>query len=132
MEFTADELWSRVLEAARDRLQGQTYRTWLADTTAVGVTDSEILVEVPSQFHVEWIGDRYGPLLRDVIQRILGRPLAVTFRCADPAAATPIPMSPLAMCTSVCSAMAATTLNLNRKMILSPSAPSPCSPTLSP
>ena len=91
MEFTADELWSRVLEATRDRLQGQTYRTWLAGTTAVGVTDSEILVEVPSQFHVEWIGDRYGPLLMDVIQQILGRPLTLTFRCADPAAAAPIP-----------------------------------------
>jgi chromosomal replication initiator protein len=91
MEFTADELWSRVLDATRDRLQGQTYRTWLAGTAAVGVTDSEILVEVPSQFHVEWIGDRYGPLLTDVIQQILGRPLALTFRCADPASATPIP-----------------------------------------
>ena len=66
MEFTADELWSRVLEATRDRLPGQTYRTWLADTVAVGVTDSEILIEVPSQFHVEWMGDRYGPLLTDV------------------------------------------------------------------
>ena len=91
MEFTADELWSRVLEASRDKLQGQTYRTWLAGTAAVGVTDSEILVEVPSQFHVEWIGDRYGPLLTDVTQQILGRPLALTFRCADPAAAPPIP-----------------------------------------
>ena len=91
MEFTADELWSRVLEVTRDRLQGQTYRTWLASTVAVGVTDSEILVEVPSQFHVEWIGDRYGPLLKDAIQQILGRPLALTFRCADPGAAPPIP-----------------------------------------
>ena len=91
MEFTADELWSRVLDAARDRLPGQTYRTWLAGTVAVGVTDSEILVEVPSQFHVEWIGDRYGPLLRDILQQMLGRPLALTFRCADPASAQPIP-----------------------------------------
>ena len=91
MEFTADELWSRVLEATRDKLQGQTYRTWLAGTTAVGVTDSEILVEVPSQFHVEWIGDRYGPLLTDVIQQILGRPLTLTLRCADPATAPPLP-----------------------------------------
>ena len=91
MEFTADELWTRVLEATRDRLQGQTYRTWLAGTVAVGVTDSEILVEVPSQFHVEWISDRYGPLLTDVIQQILGRPLTLSFRCADPAAAPPIP-----------------------------------------
>ena len=91
MEFTAEELWSRVLEATRDRLQGQTYRTWLAGTSAVGVTDSEILVEVPSQFHVEWIGDRYGPLLTDTVQQILGRPLALTFRCADPAPASHIP-----------------------------------------
>ncbi len=91
MEFTADELWSRVLDSTRDKLQGQTYRTWLAVTAAVGVTDSEILVEVPSQFHVEWIGDRYGPLLTDAIQQILGRPLTLTFRCADPAGPTPIP-----------------------------------------
>ena len=91
MEFTADELWSRVLEATRDRLQGQTYSTWLAGTAAVGVTESEILVEVPSQFHVEWIGYRYGPLLSDSIQQILGRSLELTFRCADPAAAVPIP-----------------------------------------
>jgi chromosomal replication initiator protein len=90
MEFTADELWTRVLEATRDRLQGQTYRTWLAGTVALGVTDSEILVEVPSQFHVEWIGDRYGPLLTDEIQQILGRPMTLSLRCADPAAA-PIP-----------------------------------------
>jgi len=91
MEFTADELWSRVLDATRDRLQEQTYRTWLASTSAVGVTDTEVLVEVPSQFHVEWIGDRYGPLLKDVIQQILGRPMALTFRCADPATVSPIP-----------------------------------------
>ena len=91
MEFTADELWSRVLDTTRDKLQGQTYRTWLAATTVVGVTDSEILVEVPSEFHVEWISLRYGPLLQDVVQQILGRPLTLTFRCTDPASAPPIP-----------------------------------------
>ena len=91
MEFTADELWSRVLDATRDRLQGQTYRTWLAGTAAVGVTDSEILIEVPSQFHVEWVGARYGPILTEEIQQILGRPLTLTFICADPAEAAPIP-----------------------------------------
>ena len=91
MEFTADELWSRVLDTTRDKLQGQTYRTWLAATTVVGVTDSEILVEVPSEFHAEWISLRYGPLLQDVIQQILGRPLTLTFRCTDPASAPPIP-----------------------------------------
>jgi len=91
MEFTADDLWSRVLEATRDRLHGQTYRTWLAGTAAVRVTESEILVEVPSQFHVEWIGHRYGPLLTDEIQKVLGRPLALTFQCSDPEAAAPIP-----------------------------------------
>ena len=89
MEFTADELWSRVLEAARGRLQEQTYRTWLAGTVAVGLTDSELLVEVPSQFHVEWVEDKFGPLLGDVIEQILGRPLRLKLQCGDP----PVPLS---------------------------------------
>ncbi len=92
MEFTADELWSRVLEATRDRLHGQTYETWLAGTAAIGVTESEILVEVPSEFHVEWVGVRFGPLLSDVIQQILGRPMALSFQCVeDPVGTTPMP-----------------------------------------
>ncbi len=91
MEFTAEDLWSKVLEAARGRLQEQTYRTWLAGTAAVGLTDSELLVEAPSQFHVEWVEDKYGPLLGDMIEQILGRPLRLKLQCGDAAAPLSVP-----------------------------------------
>ena len=91
MEFTAEDLWSRVLEAARGSLQEQAYRTWLAGTAVVGLTDSELLVEAPSQFHVEWVEDKYGPLLGDMIEQILGRPLRLKLQCGDPAEPLSVP-----------------------------------------
>ncbi len=91
MEFTAADLWSRVLEAARGRVQEQTYHTWLAGTAAVGLTESELLVEAPSDFHVEWLEDKYGPLLTDLIEQVLGRPLRLKVQCGDPAPPLSVP-----------------------------------------
>ena len=91
MEFTAEDLWSRVLEEAQGHLKEQTYRTWLKDTVVVGLTDSDLLVEAPSQFHVEWLEDKYGALLADVIRKILGRPLNLRIECGAPSSPVPMP-----------------------------------------
>jgi chromosomal replication initiator protein len=86
MELTASELWTRILDSARPGLPEQTFRTWLSGTTAVALSESELLVEAPSQFHVEWIEDKYGTLLGDLAQRLLGRPLVISFRSGTPQA----------------------------------------------
>ena len=39
MEFTASELWSQVLTSVRAGMPEQSYRTWLAGSTAVGLAD---------------------------------------------------------------------------------------------
>ena len=91
MEFTADELWAQVLEISQGRLQEQTYRTWLSGTVAVSLTDSEILIEAPSDFHVEWIEGRYRNLLSDALMVLLGRPLNLSFRSSEQAAPLNIP-----------------------------------------
>ncbi|MDE0805917.1 MAG: chromosomal replication initiator protein DnaA [Longimicrobiales bacterium] len=84
MEFTAEELWSKVLENARTQIQGQTYRTWLADTSAKSLTDSGLIVEVASQFHVEWISEKYGKVLTEVAQGVVGRTLTLQFHPRSP------------------------------------------------
>ena len=89
MEFTAEELWSRVLESVRSQIQKQTYRTWLADTSAQGLTDTELIVEVASQFHVEWIGDKYGRVLAESTEVILGRPVQLQFQSRSASASLP-------------------------------------------
>jgi chromosomal replication initiator protein len=80
MEFTASELWSRVLSSARTGMPEQSYRTWLAGSVPVGLSEDELIVEAPSDFHVEWVEDKYGRLLGEILAKTLGRPLRLTFR----------------------------------------------------
>ena len=83
MELTASDLWSRILETARDGLPEQSFRTWLSGTSAVALSEGELLVEAPNEFHVEWVEDKFGPILEEVAQRILGRPIHLCFRSSE-------------------------------------------------
>ncbi|MGD8321676.1 MAG: chromosomal replication initiator protein DnaA [Gemmatimonadota bacterium] len=96
MELTAAELWSRIQESVRATVSEQGYRTWLAGTKALGLSGDELLVEAPSRFHVEWIEDKYGPLLTSTAQRVLGRPLSVAIKCSDEPSSIPMPPLELA------------------------------------
>ena len=89
MELTATDLWARVLESARAGIPEQSYRTWLSGTSASALTDSELLVEAPSQFHVEWIEDKYGSMLGELTRRVMGRPLRIAFRSSKLPAVAP-------------------------------------------
>jgi chromosomal replication initiator protein len=83
MELTAAELWSRILQVVQTGLPEQAFRTWLAGTKASGLSEVELLVEAPNQFHVEWLEDKYGSLLQEAAGKILGRPLTITFATGD-------------------------------------------------
>ena len=80
MESTASELWSQVLTSVKAGMPEQSYRTWLAGSTAVGLSDDELIVEAPSAFHVEWVEDKYGTTLTDILRSVSGRRVALTFR----------------------------------------------------
>ena len=79
MELTAAEVWYSIITAARDVLPEQTFRTWLASTEAVGLSDDTLVVAAPTRFAVEWIEDKYGDLLRDLARKTMGRPLELRF-----------------------------------------------------
>ena len=91
MELTATDLWARVLESARIGLPEQSYRTWLSGTSASTLTEAELVVEAPSQFHVEWIEDKFGAMLGELTRRVIGRPLRLVFRSGKlPAPTVPV------------------------------------------
>jgi chromosomal replication initiator protein len=83
MELTASDLWSRVLETSRAGMPEQSFRTWLSGTRAVGMTGDELLIETPSDFHTEWVEDKFGPGLGDFAERHLGRRIRLVFRTAE-------------------------------------------------
>ncbi len=98
MEFTAAEVWSLILERARPLLPEQTYRTWLEKTEALTLSEDRLTVGASSEFAAEWIEDKYGKLLREAAERVLGHPIAISFqyhvRGEDGGRPTPQPADP--------------------------------------
>jgi chromosomal replication initiator protein len=91
MELTASDLWSRVLESARSGLPEQSFRTWIGACSPLGLSDDELLLEAPTEFHAQWVEDKYGSLLSRVVGEVLGRPFTLTFRASVGSPGTPPP-----------------------------------------
>jgi chromosomal replication initiator protein len=91
MELTAAELWARIQESARVSIPEHGYLTWVAPAKAVALTSDELQVEVPSRFHVEWLEDKFGPVLAGAAERILGRPVKITASCSAEPPPIPVP-----------------------------------------
>jgi chromosomal replication initiator protein len=91
MEMTPSELWQRVLETVRSGLPEQSFRTWLSGTRATGVVGNRIHVDTPSDFHTEWVEDKFGAGLAEVAGRILGRPVELVFGTAPDGSAPHVP-----------------------------------------
>ena len=49
MELTASEVWTRIRASAQGVLPEQTYRTWLASTEAVSLSDDMLVVSAPTK-----------------------------------------------------------------------------------
>ncbi len=96
MELTASELWSRVLKVVQAGLPDQAYRTWLAGTRPSALSETELIVEAPSLFHVEWLEDKYGALLHEAARKVLGRPITVSFTSGEEGTPIAIPAVELA------------------------------------
>jgi chromosomal replication initiator protein len=91
MELTAVEAWARILERARTLLPEQTFRIWLAHTEPLALSQDVLTVAAGSEFAAEWIEDKYGDLLAEVAERVVGQRLRVQFEHRSRnAAAVPI------------------------------------------
>ena len=89
MELTAVELWTRIQEIARPSVPEQSFATWFTSARAVALTSDELQLEAFSRFHVEWLEDKFGPLIESAAERVLGRPCRVTVSCSgEPAGIT--------------------------------------------
>ncbi len=96
MELTPAEVWSEVLAAARDRMPEQSFRTWLQGSEAVGFSSDELLVEAPSEFHAEWLEDKYGDDLTEILRRVLGKPASLSFQSSPSGSVASVPQVELA------------------------------------
>jgi chromosomal replication initiator protein len=89
MEQTAQQAWSRLLEAARTELPDPTVRTWLDPVEPIALNEDQLVLGAPDQFAVEWNESKHAELLGKLAQERLGSPLKVTFKVQDERAQRP-------------------------------------------
>jgi chromosomal replication initiator protein len=83
MSLSAAEVWSRLLDRARQDLPEQTYRTWLEPTEAVSIDEKSIVVGCPDQFAADWNDSKHAHLLASYAPIVLGHPLQIVFRVVE-------------------------------------------------
>jgi chromosomal replication initiator protein len=80
MSLSALEVWSRILDRARQEISEQTFKTWLEPTEALEFDGKTIFVGTPDQFAADWNDSKHAELLASLAPIVLGHPLRVVFR----------------------------------------------------
>jgi len=62
--------WQEVLNEIKDRVNPQSFQTWLRPTRLIRTSGSTIFVQVPNREFQDWIEDNFGNLLREVLERM--------------------------------------------------------------
>ncbi len=80
MSLSPIEIWTRLLNRARQELPEQTFRSWLEPTEALEVVGSTIFIGSPDQFAADWNDSKHSELLSSLAPIALGYPMSVVFK----------------------------------------------------
>ena len=67
-----EQLWSRCLSVIKDNISEASFNTWFAPIVSLKFENNVFVLQVPSQFFVEYIEEKYIDLLRMTLYREVG------------------------------------------------------------
>ncbi len=67
-----EQLWNRCLSVIKDNISDASFTTWFAPIVALKYENKVFVLQVPSQFFVEYIEEKYIDLLRMTLYREVG------------------------------------------------------------
>jgi len=77
LELSAEGVWTEVSGRLRGALSEQTFETWLGEVDAAGLSDDELVLEVPNDFTRGWIESHFLALLHAAVRDVVGEERAV-------------------------------------------------------
>ena len=72
MSQNFEQLWKRCLNVIKDNISETSYNTWFAPIVPLQYENNVFVLQVPSQFFVEYIEEKYIDLLRMTLYREVG------------------------------------------------------------
>ena len=55
VDWNKDELWGKCLLFIKERIQDQAFQTWFDGIPAISINNESITLQIPNQFHYEWL-----------------------------------------------------------------------------
>jgi chromosomal replication initiator protein len=71
--MVAGDLWEQALQKIQSNLSSQTYEAWFRSLGPLEFDGSTLVLEVPSQFYVDWLDQHYRGLIARRRCRAIGR-----------------------------------------------------------
>lgn len=65
-------IWDECLKTIKSNVTNMTFNTWFSPIKAVGLIESTLTIQLPSNFFWEWIDERYSALLSKSLKEVLG------------------------------------------------------------
>ena len=75
-----NEKWLQCQKVLSDNLTTSAYQTWFAPITPLSFQNNVLVLQVKSQFIVEYIEENYLPLLSSAIRRVFGKQTCLEYR----------------------------------------------------
>ncbi len=72
-------VWQNCLSLIKDRVATQTFQTWFEPLKVANLQDSQLTLQVPSQFYYEWLDAHYRPIIVAALKQATGRDLQVQY-----------------------------------------------------
>ncbi len=79
MTLVKDTLWRQTLDHLSSKLDHSSFETWFSPTSARWAGEN-LIIQVPSQFILEWICTHYMPSLREALESTAGAPVEFTLQ----------------------------------------------------
>jgi len=68
-----DEVWLECLKAIQEHITIQTFTTWFKPIVPLKLENSDLTVQLPSQFFYEFLESHYSTLINQILTNIMGR-----------------------------------------------------------
>src|SRR5580765_8448818 len=72
-------LWDRILSSLQQKINRQSFNTWLRPTQQLAFAEGTLHVEVPSLLFADWISRNYLPLIQESAREIEAGELRLHF-----------------------------------------------------
>ncbi|MCH7760440.1 chromosomal replication initiator protein DnaA [candidate division TA06 bacterium] len=80
MENQAREIWQEALILIREKVNPQSFKTWLRPTEGFSLQEDLLVIKVPNPFFADWIGEHYCSVIQESVEEIVGRPLRLSYQ----------------------------------------------------